>query len=193
MTCNFPVRIGIVDTGVNIEHSTFEYRKPEGIGVQRTGDGYQYDSNFNDLSGHGTVMAARIQAFCKTSQICAVRIAQQDENGVVVRVQGQALAMGIEWCVDQGIRIINVSYSIAEAPDGGFLAKACQKAYESGVIVVAAYRNGEEKPVYPAAFPAVIGVRSRGDLKPGQVSVLDEENLDFFCLWRFEQYRNSSG
>lgn len=176
------VHIGIVDTGVDREHSAFERRKPMGIGVRRVGDGYSYEPDYYDFAGHGTAMAARIQASCETAQICAVRIAQQDGNGAVVRVQEQALAMGIEWCVDEGIRIINVSYSIAEAPDGGFLDRACRKAYENGTILVAAYRNGEEEmPVYPASLPTVIGVRCRGDLKSGEVSVLSEENLDLFA------------
>ncbi|NQT15337.1 MAG: S8 family serine peptidase [Planctomycetes bacterium] len=175
------VQIGIVDTGVDREHSAFERRKPMGIGVRRVGDGYSYEPDYYDFDGHGTAMAARIQAFCEMARICAVRIAQQDANGAVVRVQEQALAMGIEWCVYEGIRIINVSYSIAEAPEGGFLAKACRKAHKSGTILVAAYRNGDETPVYPAAFPGVIGVRRRGDLEPGGVSVLSEENLDLFA------------
>jgi len=110
-----------------------------------------------------------------------VRIAQQEENCVAVRVQEQALAMGIQWCVDQGIRIVNVSYSITEAAEGGFLWRACHDAHRNGAILVAAYRNGELGPVYPAAFSSVIGVRRRADLKPGQVSVLDEENLDLYA------------
>jgi subtilisin family serine protease len=174
-------RIGIVDTGVDREQPVFKRRKPKGIGVRRQGDDYQYEPDFHDLHGHGTAMASLIQSFCRKARLYAVRIAQQDENGVVARVQERALAMGIEWCVDQGIRIVNVSYSIAEAPEDGFLARACRKAHKKGVIVVAAYRNGEEGPVYPAAFPTVIGVRRRDGLEPGQVSVLDAENLDLYA------------
>lgn len=86
--------------------------------------------------------------------------------------------------MDQEIRIVNISYSIAEAADDGFLARVCRKAYENGAILGAAYRNGEQGPVYPAAFPTVIGVRRRGDLQPGQVAVLDEENLDLSAWGR---------
>jgi subtilisin family serine protease len=177
------VQIGVVDTGVDREHPSFKRRKPNGIGVRRQGDDYEFEPDFHDLHGHGTAMVMRIQAFCPKARIHAVRIAQQDEeNGAVVRVPEKALAMGIEWCVDQGIRIVNVSYSIAEAAEDGFLIQACHKAHEKGVILVAAYRNGEQEPVYPAAFPTVIGVRRRGDLKPGDVSVLDEENFDLYAF-----------
>jgi hypothetical protein len=83
----------------------------QGVGVRCVGDGYQYDADFDDLGGHGTAMAARIQSFCEMARIYAVRIAQRGENGVAVRVQERVLAMGIEWCVEQGIRIVNISYN----------------------------------------------------------------------------------
>ena len=173
--------IGVVDTGVDARCSVFEGQGIQGIGVKRVGDRYQYDADFLDLSGHGTAIAARIHSFCNTAEICAVRIAQVEADGVSVRVEERALAMGIAWCVEQGIRIVNVSYSIAEPSHGGRLARACRKAHEKGAILVAAYRNGERGPVYPAAFPTVIGVRRRSDLKPGQVVVLDGENLDVYA------------
>jgi subtilisin family serine protease len=182
------VRIGVVDTGADRGHRCFKRRRPNGIGVRWQGDEYEYEANFHDLDGHGTAMAVRIQTFCTKARILAVRIAQQDENGVVVRVQEPILATGIEWCVDQGIRIVNVSYNIEEAADEGFLARACRKAYEKGTILVAAYRNGEDGPVYPAAFPTVIGVRCRSDLQPGQVSILDADNLNLFAFGRSNSF-----
>ena len=118
-----------------------------------------------------------IQASCRKAQIYAVRISQQDGNGSVAMVQERALAMGIDWCVDQGIHIVNVSYSIAEAADNGYLSKACRRAHRRSGILVAAYRN-ELRTLCIRGFPTVIGVRRREDLKPGQVTVLDEENLD---------------
>ena len=119
--------------------------------------------------------------FVTPLKICAVRIVQVEADGVSVRVEERALAMGIAWCVEQGIRIVNVSYSIAEPSHGGCLRGRVGKRHEKGAILVAAYRNGERGPVYPAAFPTVIGVRRRSDLKPGQVVVLDGENLDVYA------------
>lgn len=90
-------RIGVVDTGVNREHRLFRQRKLDGIGVRWQGqDEYEYVADFHDCHGHGTVIAARIQAFCTKAEVHAVRIAQQTNGGMAVRVQEQALAMGIE-------------------------------------------------------------------------------------------------
>lgn len=175
------IQIGVVDTGVNQEHQCFKKKKLTGIGVRRDADRYYYESRFCDLNGHGTAIALRIQEFCRSAQIHAVRIAQQDENGAVVRVQEQAVAMGIEWCVKQGIRIINVSYSIAEAQEEGLLARACRDAYEQGAILVAAYRNSSECAVYPAAFPTVIGVHRLPNSQPGQVAILSAKNHDLLA------------
>ncbi|NQT13407.1 MAG: S8 family serine peptidase [Planctomycetes bacterium] len=175
------VRIGIVDTGVDREHPCFQRGKPKGGGVRRQGGEYQYEADFHDAHGHGTTIASLIRSFCRKAEIHAVRIAQQDGNEAIVRVQERALAMGIDWCVEQGIRIVNVSYSIAEAAEDGLLAQACRQAHERGAILVAAHRNREKGRVYPAAFSTVIGARRRGDLKPGQVAVLDGENLDLYA------------
>jgi subtilisin len=175
------VQIGVVDTGVDKNHQLFRRRAPTGIGVVRRGGCYEYQPDFHDHHGHGTAMAARIATLCRKARIHAVRIAQQDESGLVVRVQERALAMGIEWCVAQNVHIVNVSYSIAAASEDGFLARACKAAHEKRVIVVAAYRNGENAPVYPAAFPTVIGVRCRDDLTVDQVSVLARENFDLYA------------
>jgi subtilisin family serine protease len=176
-----PVRIGIVDTGVDGDHWCFQSRRPEGIGVRRRGDDYDYEPDFHDLHGHGTAIASLVLSFCRKAQIHAVRIAQVNGEEAVVRVQERALALGIDWCVEQGIRIVNVSYSIAEASEGGVLARSCHKAHQEGVILVASYRNSETGPVYPAAFPTVIGVRRRDGLQPGQVAILDQNNLDLYA------------
>jgi minor extracellular serine protease Vpr len=173
------VRIGVVDTGVDLEHPAFKRRRPRGIGVRLQNDGsYKYTPDFNDSHGHGTAMTARIRSFCPRARLYAVRIAQQNGDSSVVRVQEKALAMGIEWCVDQGIRIVNVSYSIEGAAIDGYLARAWRKAHEKNAIIVASYRNGEDRPVYPAAFSTVIGVRSKEDLRPGEVAIISEENHD---------------
>jgi subtilisin family serine protease len=175
------VHIGIVDTGVDLNQPAFRRRKPRGIGIRREVDEYCYEPDFHDHHGHGTAMSELIRADCPKARFYAVRIALKNGEGVTPYVPERALAMGIDWCVDQGIRIINLSYSIAEAVEDGSLIRACRKADEKGAIIVAAYRNADNRPVFPAAFKSVIGVRGRRDLKPGEISVDSPENHDLFA------------
>ena len=172
--------IAIVDTGVRASHKCLNGAIAGGIGVQRRGDSldYIYDSDFDDRHGHGTGVASLLHMLAPETPLYAVRIAQQQKIGYSIFVQEKVLALGIEWCLQKNIRLINLSYSIEEAPDNGPLADACRKAHAQNTILVAAYRNGEKRPVYPSAFPTVIGVAVLPNSEHGEISILSEKNYD---------------
>ena len=129
---NRPVRIGVVDTGVTPERLPFGRVAIQGIGIDWTSGAYRYSEGFQDLAGHGTGVACRILSFCRTAEICAVRIARQEGERIRVQVEEQVLAMGIDWCIENEVKIINVSYCIATAAPGGVLDKVCRKVYDRG-------------------------------------------------------------
>ena len=173
------VKIGVVDTGIDASHPWLHAAVVGGIGVRRNSEGYDVVPEYQDLLGHGTAVASLIHVFCAEALLYSVRIALQDGNLVTPYVQERAMATGIKWCLDEGIRIINVSYSLKGTPENGsIIHQVCQEAYERNAIIVAAHRNGEKSPVYPAAFPIAIGVHRRRDSKPGQISVFSEEDHD---------------
>ena len=64
---------------------------------------------------------------------------------------------GLEWALNKGARIINMSFA---GPYDPMLALALKKASEQGAILIAAVGNAGPKspPLYPAADPHVIGV-----------------------------------
>jgi subtilisin family serine protease len=69
----------------------------------------------------------------------------------------QAIIKGLEWAVNKGARVINMSFA---GPKDPMLALALKKASEKGAILIAAVGNAGPKspPLYPAADPHVIGV-----------------------------------
>jgi hypothetical protein len=108
----------------------------------------------------------------------AVRIVAKVGHVPNLAVLETAVAKGIEWSIDQGISVVNVSYSIDGAEEDGPLARACRLAFERGMILVSSYRNRSNKPVYPAAFAHVIGA-SRGEhLDVGEIEVVSRANKD---------------
>ncbi|MDR2406534.1 MAG: S8 family serine peptidase [Bacteroidales bacterium] len=172
------MQIAIVDTGIASIYKT-SLRVISGVYIKRQHDSsYIFDSDFSDYHGHGTAVAYLISILSPDSSLVAVRIAQQNDSEFIVHVPEKTLALGIDWCIEKGIRLINVSYSIEEISENGILASVCQKAQKNNIIIVAAYRNNSNISVYPAAFPNVIGVSVLKNSDHGQISIVSEQNYD---------------
>ena len=69
----------------------------------------------------------------------------------------QAIIAGLEWALNSGARVINMSFA---GPYDPMLALALKRAAEKGAVLIAAVGNAGPKspPLYPAADPRVIGV-----------------------------------
>lgn len=123
----------------------------------------------SDISGHGTavqtIIAAENQnaenvgvaANCDHIKMYSVKVLDKNNQAPVSRI-----IEGIQWCIDNGIDIINMSIGMKNY--SAILEQIVEKAEEAGILMVAsAGNNGEEKDVrvqYPAAYSQVIGVGS---------------------------------
>jgi subtilisin family serine protease len=69
----------------------------------------------------------------------------------------QSIVAGLEWALNKGARIVNMSFA---GPQDPILALAMKKAAAKGAILIAAVGNAGPKspPLYPAADANVIGV-----------------------------------
>ena len=124
-------------------------------------------STFDDDFGHGTHVAGIIAAqdndigtigVAPDSQIYSVKVLNKFGEGV----QSNVIA-GINWAIEQQMDIINLS--IASQQGSYLLKEALQKAYDQGIIIVAAsgnFTNNVEGTdvLYPARYPSVIAVGS---------------------------------
>jgi thermitase len=95
--------------------------------------------------------------------ILPVKVLDKDGFGLVDDV-----IAGLLWAVDNGARVINVSfYRNRSSPD---LEEAVEYARQRGVIVVAAAGNSStEEPTYPAALDTVIAVAAT-DARDGKLT-----------------------
>jgi subtilisin family serine protease len=102
--------------------------------------------------GHGTHTTGIIAHIAPESRILPVRVL--DANG---RGNTFLLAYAIEWAVEQGADVINLS--LGTPFDSAVLRSAVADAVAQGVVIVAAAGNDNtETPQYPAAYPGVITV-----------------------------------
>jgi len=121
--------------------------------------GYDFFNNDSDPSpdsglgqGHGTFVAGLIRLFAPSCRIMPLKAL--DGNGVGNTF---AIAKAINYAVDSGAQIINMSFGFYQ--DSYVLAAACERAISAGLILVAACGNDSTfLPMFPASYPGVIAV-----------------------------------
>ena len=164
------VRVAILDSGIDSAHPELQSRIEDG-------KSFVSSSWENDTNGHGTFVAGEIAAALNNSQgIAGVGFPAKLLVAKIVRADGtispDAEASAIRWAVDNGARVINMSFGGVRDPsdpDGDTYspleAAAVRYAVDKGVLVVAAVGNADNAPTepwgyagYPAALPHVLGV-----------------------------------
>ena len=155
------VKVGIFDSGVDLEHPDLEVAG--GIDLVRDGSG------FDDCNGHGTHVAGIVSArnngnhtvgVAPRTTIYSMRLLDCAGSGSLVN-----MITGLEWAIDNGIQVINMSFGIV-LPTALFDAgdAALQAAYDRGIVLVGASGNSSTPYVsYPASHPAVIAVGATDD------------------------------
>ncbi|MFL6546882.1 MAG: S8 family peptidase [Candidatus Udaeobacter sp.] len=172
------VRIAIIDTGIDVSHPWLQSCDIDGTTVGESSDGISVSAGFSDEIGHGTNVAALIHAFCPEAKLYAVRVSRYVNGEPNPRATESTISAAVDYCHEREIRLINLSYSFNKLRSDSPLRTACDRARTSGAVIVAAYKNGREGPVYPAALSSVIGVRHSLHLAMGRLVIESVENKD---------------
>jgi subtilisin family serine protease len=115
-----------------------------------------HDSRYRAF-GHGTMVAGLVHLVAPRAAIMPLKAFGPDGNGYTSDV-----LRAINFAVREGAKVLNMSFSFA-APSQE-LSHALQRAVSRGLVPVASVGNdGQERLVYPAALPDVIGVASTTD------------------------------
>ncbi len=106
------------------------------------------------LPSHGTTCAAIIKKYAPDAILSSVKILNDDSN----KGMKTQLIRALEWCVENDIRLINLSLGTIDYKDFIEIEKAVKYASENGVIIVAACNN---RNVFtcPASLENVVGVK----------------------------------
>ncbi len=150
------VNIGVIDTGIQSSHPDLQGNYAGGYNTINPGRSPEDDN------GHGTHVAGTIAAtatgrgvigVAATARLYGIKVLDAQGSGYVSNV-----IEGIQWCLDHGMQVINMSLSTPENVRS--LELAVKAAYEAGILVVAAAGNrGKQKSVeYPAKYPWCIAV-----------------------------------
>jgi len=148
------VRVGIIDTGVDINHPDLK----DNVKMA----GWVLDcKNIVDDNGHGSHVAGTIAAL--DNDIGVVGVAPKVEIYSVKaftksgRGNVSDVIEALNWCVENRVQVINMSFGFRHSKA---LEKAIKEAYKRNIVLVAAAGNsgGSNNVMYPAGYPEVIAV-----------------------------------
>ena len=152
------IAVAILDTGIDENHEDL----PELLGGINTIDDTHWGA---DGHGHGTHVAGTVAALDNDLGVVgvgpeiglyAVKVLDDGGSGT-----WSSVAAGVEWAVEQGIPVLNMSLG---GGDSETMREACDAAYSAGHLLVAAAGNEGNPPGrgdnvgYPAAYDSVIAV-----------------------------------
>ncbi len=183
-----PVKVAIVDSGVDCSLPDFTNQ----IAKSKSFVG---GNPCIDNQGHGTIVAGEIAGALNQAGVVGVAYSSQLLVAKVVAADGtiplKAEAAGIRWAVNQGARVVNLSFGAVRDPQAPALdsyskveAEAVAYAVRKGAVVVAAVGNSDEAYTtpwpyasWPAALPHVIGVGAL--TRSGDVPDFSDQDLRY--------------
>ncbi|MFF2793327.1 S8 family peptidase [Lysinibacillus xylanilyticus] len=149
------IKIAIIDSGVDNTHKALKGK------IKGEFNAINPREQAIDELGHGTAVAGVIAAedndlelmgVSPDVELYSVKVLDNHGNGTV-----EDLIKGIEWSIENGMDIINLSFGISK--DKQILKDSIDKAIDNGIIIVSAAGNTYGGSVeYPAAYEKVISV-----------------------------------
>jgi subtilisin family serine protease len=149
------VRVAVVDSGIDANHPAVG-GVAGGVVLEPDSDARDgvrlVEEAHSDLYGHGTACAAIIRELAPEVELYSVRV-------LGARLTGRAyvFARGLEWCIDNGMQVVNLSLSTTNDDWYAGFHELCDLAAYAGIVLVAALNN-ERKASYPSEFSSVLSV-----------------------------------
>ncbi len=139
------IKVGLVDTGIDVNHPDFANRIISTIDFTQEG--------FIDGNGHGTHVAGIIGGTGAASNGLYKGVAPECVYYVakVLDTNGSGyisdVIAGVEWGVQQGVQVMNLSLGASENTDGTDpMSEACDAAVARGVVMCIAAGNSGPNP-----------------------------------------------
>lgn len=159
--CTIPVRLGMVDTAIAAEHPALANAD---LVQKRFLDIAELDSRLEEPTAHGTAVASLLvgsqegkwPARLPEATLYNASVFYDRDRKLSGATLGHLLE-GLNWLAEQSLSVVNISLA---GPDNRILATTVKKLTDQGLLLVAAVGNQgpTAPPLYPAAYPEVIGV-----------------------------------
>lgn len=145
------ITVALLDTGIDLAHPALAGHWVDGYDFV-SDDAEPQDEGPGLGWGHGTHIAGIIAQVAPNSKIMPLRVLDVDARGDIF-----TLAYAIEWAVENGADVINLS--LGAESDSALLRETLEQAQARGVIIVAAAGNNNTNEIqHPATYPGIIAV-----------------------------------
>lgn len=166
-----PVTVAVIDSGIDPNHPDLVGRVlPDGFNFLKDGS-HDLPPVFDDM-GHGTHVSGIIAANADNkigitgvtpSSIKILPLRVLSKNFINFSFMGRLIsdyaADAINYAVDHGAKVINMSFGWPKLVDTANARKAVQNAIDKGVLIVAAAGNDRKsEPTYPCDYEGVLCV-----------------------------------
>lgn len=157
------VTVAIIDSGVEPDHPAVGGRLIRSMKVEVDSESEPYvveDEERLDVVGHGTACAGIIHSLAPAAEIISVRVLGPDNRG-----KGVVFAAGLDWAIEQGASVVNLSLSSKSDALFGIFHELADDAYFANVLLVSAANNVPGKS-YPSLFASVVSVAAHDVADP---------------------------
>jgi subtilisin family serine protease len=124
-----------------------------------------------DASGHGSSVARTILSAAPSASIVNAKVFHDS-----IAAPPAVVAAALAWAVEQGARVVNLSFGVRQ--DREVLRLACEAARAAGAILLAA-SPARGPAVFPAAYPGVIRVCGDARCAADDLCFLGSAQADF--------------
>jgi subtilisin family serine protease len=155
------VRVCVLDSGIELGHPMVG-EVQRSVASRKLDDGTfeVAEDEEGDLCGHGTACAGIIRSLAPDCELVSVRVLGAGWTG-----SAGAMLTGLEWAIDQGFDVVNLSLSTTKQQYVDRLHELADVAYFKRTMLVASAHN---MPVesFPWRFASVISVGSHEERDP---------------------------
>jgi len=169
------VRVCVLDSGIELDHPLVG-EVQRSVAVTKTGDEIVIaDDTEGDLCGHGTACAGIIRSLAPECELTSVRVLGAGYTG-----SAAVLLAGLEWAIEQGFHIVNMSLSTTKKQYVDRLHELADAAYFKRMMLIASAHN---MPVesFPWRFAAVVSVGSHEEDDPWTIYANPRPPVEFFA------------
>jgi subtilisin len=155
------VKVAVIDSGIDADHPAVGGRVGGYVAITDGPLGLLLDTeSHGDSYGHGTACAGIIRSIASGCELYSVKVLGSRLTG-----RGTTFAAGLQWAIENGMDVANVSMGTTRKNFFGALHNLADRAYFQNTMLITA-ANNMPVPSFPSLYASVISVASHEGQDP---------------------------